>query len=119
MINAEKINNYIGKQYDSKDFHCWHLVMELVPDAPKIDTLHKNLLATIGEFEDNIEKYQLREVDAYQDGDIIILGNNNIFHHAGVFYDNGVAHNHEKYGVIYESMDSIKRIYQNIKGLRV
>lgn len=119
MTFEDKINDVIGKPYDAYSAHCWDLVCYLIPDAPKPDGTAKTLTASIKHFKEELKHHNLKEIDEnYKNKDIIILGKNNIFFHAGVYYDGGVVHASLD-GVVYQTMDFIHRMYGNIQGLRV
>jgi len=120
MITFEdNVNRLIGLPYDAYKAHCWHLVEELIPTAPKLEGTAKSLTASVRHFESELHKHTLTEVkdENYKDRDIVILGRNNIYFHAGVYYDGGVIHASRE-GVVYQSMSSIKLLYTNIQGLR-
>ncbi len=120
MSFEDKINGIIGKKYDAVNFHCYDLVMFLVPDAPMIEGDTKNLTCTVKQFKSEIPLHNLNEIDedSFKDKDIILLGSNNIYHHVGIYYDGGIVHN-SKVGVVYEPLHMIKKIYNCIQGVRV
>ncbi len=117
MTIEQKINGIIGKPF-SKDFHCYNLVEFLSPSAPKIIGVHQGLTKTNKEFKDMMEPLDVVEVSDFINGDIIFLGSNNIYYHAGVYYDDGMVHTTEDLGTIYQTMSMIKILYSNIKGFR-
>lgn len=118
MTFEDKANSLIGKPYDAYKFHCWTLIEDLLDDAPKIKGTANTLTVSVKHFKKELLSHSLQEVTDYQNKDIIILGKNNSFFHAGVFYENGVIHASEQ-GVVYQSLKDIKKLYTEIKGLRV
>lgn len=118
MTFEDKVNSLIGKPYDAYKSHCWSLVEALLDNAPKIQGTADTLFVSVKHFKKELLQHSLQEVTHYQNKDIIILGKNNSFFHAGVFYENGIIHASE-FGVIYQSLDTIKKTYTEIKGLRV
>ena len=114
----DKVNELIGQPYDAVDSHCWHLVEELVPFAPKLDVTAKTLTTSVKHFDKELKLHNLNEVANFEDKDIIVLGREDIFFHAGVYYDGGVIHASLE-GVIYQQLDIINKIYSSIKGLRL
>lgn len=118
MSFEDKINDIIGKPYSAKEFHCYSLVEYLVEKAPKLEGTAKSLTCSVKHFKKELYSHSLEEVDLFKNKDIILLGRNNIFFHIGVFYNDGIVHATED-GVVYQSMATIKTLYQNIKGLRV
>ncbi len=120
MSFEDKINGIIGKKYDAIHFHCYDLVMFLVPMAPTINGDNKNLTCTVKQFKEEIPNYNLEEIQErdFKDKDIILLGGNNIYHHVGVYFDGGVVHNSND-GVVYQPLFMIKKLYNSIQGVRV
>jgi len=118
MTFEEEANSLIGLPYDAFNAHCWDLVSTLIPNAPRPQGTAKTLTSSVKHFKKELNAYNLQEVDNYRNKDIIILGKGDIFFHAGVFYNNGVIHA-SLYGVVYQDMSTIKKLYPNIKGLRV
>ena len=118
MIFEDKVNSIIGKPYDAYESHCWDLVTYLVPDAPKSSSVANTLLATVKHFKNELASYNLNEVKEYENKDIIILGNGETYFHAGVYFESGVIHAGPE-GVVFQDMNTIKRFYTKIKGLRV
>lgn len=114
----DKINSLIGKPYDLYEAHCYNLVMDLIPDAPKVEFVADSLYKSIKQIDTTIKDYRLQPVNKYRNKDIILLGRNGVFHHVGVYYDGGVVHA-DKNGVIYEKMSRIKLYYSHIKGIRI
>ena len=87
---AEHIQTLIGKPYDKENYHCWHLVMELVPTAPSIDEVGtmKNSLNLM-----NQEYKAYKPTNTPCDGDIVLLGRRaDSYYHAGVYYQGRVVH---------------------------
>lgn len=117
MTQEEKINSVIGKPYDAYKAHCWDLVEFLVEGAPKVDLTANTLLMSVKNFKEEIPASNLKEVSNYMNNDIILLGRNNTFFHAGVYYNDGVVHAGEN-GVVYEPLKTIKQYYTLIQGLR-
>ena len=118
MTFEDKANSLIGKPFDAYKAHCWTLIEDLLPNAPKIKGTAETLFISVKHFKKQLSSHSLQEVTDYQNKDIIILGKNNSFFHAGVFYENGVIHASEQ-GVVYQSLKDIKKLYTEIKGLRV
>ena len=118
MTFEDKVNSLIGKPYEAYKAHCWTLVEDLLDNAPRIKGTAETLTKSVKHFKKELLSHNLKEVDIYQDKDIIILGKNNTFFHAGVFYKGGIIHASES-GVVYQSLFEMKKIYTEIKGLRV
>lgn len=118
MSFEDKVNNLIGQPYSDKN-HCYALVMQLVPDAPKVEFLADGIYKSIKQIEHTQTEYNLKNVDNYKNKDIILLGNNEIYHHVGVYYEGGIVHSDIKNGVVYNSLEQLKKIYSSVKGLRV
>jgi len=102
----DKINSLIGKPHNNDNYHCWHLVCDLVPCAPKIDAS----IGTIREamsYKDDVTDGKLREIKSPINGCIVLLGKSErTLYHAGVFYSDGIVHNDEN-GVRYETLNKI------------
>lgn len=118
-----KVNELIGRTYDAEDFHCWTLVEELVPGAPKLDVIGGDYENSIREFKKNTPNYIdnfADIIDKVIDGDVIVVGNNYI-NHAGVIYvesdDILVIHNDIK-GVHIEPLYQFSKRYKIIRLLR-
>ncbi len=118
MTFEDKVNDLIGKPFDAYKFHCWTLVEDLLPNAPKIEGTAKTLSVSVKHFKKELVSHNLKEVDLLQDKDIIIMGKNDTYFHAGVFYKGGVVHASE-FGVIYQPLKDIKKTYTQVKGLRI
>ncbi len=118
MSFENKVNSLIGKPYDEYKAHCYDLVMDLLPDAPKVDFVADSLFKSVKQIDTTIKEHKLIPVNSYKDKDIILLGRNGTYHHIGVYYNGGVIHADTR-GAIYESMSKIKLYYSHIKGVRV
>ena len=115
----EKANDLIGKEYETYGANCWDLVMELVPDAPSVQESADNLAKSVRTFKKEVELHNAEEVKILYNKDIVLMGRDNeVFFHAGVYYEGGVIHASLN-GVVYEPIDSIKRQYNSVKGFRV
>jgi len=119
MEFEDKVNDIIGKKYDSESFHCYSLVEYLVPYAPKLEGTAKSLSCGLSHFKSELSQHKLKKITEFKDKDLMVLGRNGIMFHIGVYYQDGVIHNTESDGVIYQSMATIKSLYSNIEGLRV
>ena len=118
MIFEDKANLLIGKPYDAYKNHCYDLVMDLLPDAPKLQGTAESLTHSIKQFREELNTNDLEEVTMLQNKDIVVMGRNDIYFHAGVFVNGGVVHASLS-GVVYEPMTSIHRQYNCVKGLRI
>ncbi len=118
MMFEEKANELIGMPYDAYKSHCWDLVMHLLPDAPKLDGTAETLTHTVKQFKNELEHNNLEETVILQNRDLIVMGRDGMFFHAGVFYNGGVIHASLK-GVVYEPISAIHRLYNSVKGLRL
>ncbi len=114
----DKANDLIGQSYDIYKAHCWDLVMELIPEAPKLQGTAENLTKSVKHFKHELELSSLEEVQMLYNKDIVIMGRNDTYFHAGVYYEGGVIHASLN-GVVYEPIQSIHRQYNCVKGLRV
>ena len=126
MTNTEfedKINDLVGRPYNAQTFHCWSLVEELVPNAPKLSVIGGNYEQSIREFKKNTPEYieQFTEVrENAKSGDIVLAGNNYI-NHAGVLYldsDNVLVIHNDTKGVHVEPMYYFQKQYKMIRLLR-
>jgi len=117
MTFAEEINKLIGKPFHPETFHCWTLVEILLPRAPKLDVTASSVFKSIKHFRDEVPATTLEEVDSYEDKDIIVLGKNGVFMHAGVYYDGGIVHT-DHTGVRYQRMKDIDKVYTMKQGFR-
>ena len=117
MSLADSINDIIGKPFNAETFHCWTLVEELLPEAPKLDVTATSIIKSIKHFRDEMPEIGLIEVDTYENGDIIVLGKNGVYMHAGVYYDGGLVHV-DHYGARYQPMKDIDKVYTMKQGLR-
>jgi len=123
MIDYDKIEELIGKPYDAQDFHCWTLVEELVPNAPKVEVIGGSYRLAKGGFERNAETIADKvEVQGDpQEGDIILVGSKKSLIHAGVLLiDSGnrlVIHN-DKDGVHIVPMIPFMQQYAVVKVFR-
>lgn len=118
MTFEERVNELIGKPYDEANYHCWDLVCDLLPDAPKVNGSAASLTASVKSFKSALVYTQLKEVQEYENEDIIILGRFDTYYHAGVYYGGGLIHATHG-GVAYQRMSDIKKVYTRIKGLRI
>lgn len=114
----DKVNSLIGKPFDAYEYHCWSLVEDILPTAPKIEGTAKTLSVSVKHFKKELFSHNLLEVSDYKDKDIIIMGRNDTYFHAGVYFKGGIIHASEN-GVIYQPLSEIKKIYTEIKGLRL
>ena len=115
MTFEEKVNSIIGKPYSTSDYHCYHVVEFLIPNAPKIDEVALTL-SSVKEL--NKKHDEVLELQYPEDECIVLMGNNDIMVHAGVSYKNGVVHN-EVSGVKYEALQSIEKRFANIRYFHV
>ena len=121
---VNKIDTLVGQSYDADTFHCWTLVEELVPCAPKLNVIGGSYPNAIREFQKNVPTY----LDDYefvtgklQDLDVILAGTRDKLNHAGVLLiDSGnelIIHNDKK-GVHIEPFDYFVKQYQSVKAFR-
>ena len=115
----QRANELIGVPYDAENNHCYTLVMELLPRAPKIDFVAVNLFNSIKKIDAEIVELQLREVSIFENEDIILLGRDGIYHHVGVFYGDGIIHADSERGVVYDDFNQMKKLFSCVKGLRL
>ena len=120
----DKISELIGREYDANNFHCWSLVEELVPKAPKLAVIGGSYKKAIEGFAKETPNYlELYEevLKDPQNGDVLLAGNEKHLVHAGVLvYDSGtplVIHNDIK-GVHVEPLYYFKKKYSVIKVIR-
>ena len=114
-----KANELIGQPYNKKTNHCYSLVMQLLPNAPKIEAIAEGVYNSVKKISKEIEIHKLKEIENFKDEDIILLGRDKIYHHVGVYYNGGVIHSDLERGVVYDNMVQLKKIYPDFKGLRV
>jgi len=119
MTLSEKINEVIGNKYDYTNSNCWHLVKHLNENAPDIEEVHTSIYSTAKKFKQYEEKYKkdCSLVLFPDDGDIVIMGRNNLYTHAGIFYNSGIVHA-SKVGVIWQPLREMKREYPKIKAYK-
>ena len=119
MTLADKINSMIGKSYDYTDANCWDLVMALNEKAPKIDEIHTSIFSTGKKFKDYENQYRndFKTVLFPDDGDIVLLGNNGLYTHAGIFYSKGIVHA-SKNGVVWQPLEVIKKEFTKQRAYR-
>lgn len=113
----EKAQELIGKPYDAKLYNCWHLVMDLVPTAPKVDVVATKIVAM--SFFNNEDYYTgFTEVKEPRNGDIVLMGNiPGKLHHAGVYINNGIIHA-DNPSVMFRSIVFMKRLYKEVRFYR-
>lgn len=119
----DKIESLIGRPYDAERFHCWTLVEELVPEAPKLKVIGGNYTSAIKQFKEQINnnvKQYIEVRERPQSSDIVLAGNNYI-NHAGVLVEEDgtflVVHN-DKNGVHVEPMYYFMKNYKQIRIIR-
>jgi len=117
MTFVDTVNTLIGKPYDAQYFHCWTLVELLLPYAPKVQVTAANLTVSVKEFKDRTQATNLKEVTDFGDKDIIVLGRNEVYHHAGVFFNGGIIHV-DKLGTRWQLLSDMAKVYPSIKGFR-
>lgn len=116
-MDLEKVNSLVGKEYDAEHFNCWHLVMELVPTAPKVDVVATKMVG-IKYFTDKSYYSDFHEVSIPKDGDIVLLGESiSKLHHAGVFVQGGVIHA-ESPSVVFTTLRRLKFSYKEVRFYR-
>jgi len=125
-LNYLDIVETIGKPYKLESnppytFNCWSLIHYLQPHAPSFEP--EKLKEYIEIFNDQPEKLEDNqrwvEVDEIKEGDVLLLGKNNYYTHAGIFlYGNKMLHAKDKAGVVIESLNMVKLRYKNIKAYR-
>lgn len=113
-MDAKKAEALIGKPYDAKYFHCWHLVTELAPKAYRLQ-IPASLAASVRYFSDERYWKDFEVVSTPTDGDIIMLGREEgKFFHAGVFYQGGMIHATVPQ-VLYTPLDKILEKYSSVR----
>lgn len=113
----EKVQELIGKPYDTETYNCWHLVMDLVPTAPKVDVVATKIVA-MSFFNDKKYYTGFKEVEIPKDGDIVLMGSTpKHLHHAGVYVNGGVIHA-DKPSVMFRSITYMKRLYREVRFYR-
>ena len=117
MSFYDKVNEVIGRPYDSTKNHCWHLVEYLVPTAPKLEGEALSLAISVKHFKEELDRTALQEVTNFKDQDIIVMGRGGTFHHAGVFCNGGVVHA-DTIGTIWQTLADLRKVYPEVKGLR-
>ena len=112
----DKINSLIGREYNANTWHCWHLVCELVPCAPRIEASVTCVRDAIRAGEVPINKMEFVKIP--RNGCVVMLGSrHSTMHHAGVYYNDGVVHA-DKVGTRYEKMEVMEKKYTYIRFLR-
>jgi len=119
MSFLQRANSLIGEPYNKDTNHCYSLVMQLLPNAPKIEHVVNGIYASVNKINYEVKALKLKEVKEFQNEDIILLGRSTIYHHVGVYYDGGIIHADEDRGVVYDSMVQLKKFYPNMRGLRL
>ena len=114
----DKVNSLIGKPFDAYKYHCWSLIEDLLIDAPRIEGTAKTLAISVKHFKKALFSHNLSEVSEFIDKDIIIMGKNETYFHAGVYFQGGIIHASEN-GVVYQPLNEMKKIYSEMKGLRL
>ncbi len=119
MNLAEKINAVIGNKYDYETANCWDLVKHLNDKAPDISDVHTSIFSTAKKFRnyENDYKDKCKTVLFPSDGDIVLLGNGDLYTHAGIFYNGGVVHA-SKFGVVWQNLHDIKKIFRRQKAYK-
>ena len=111
MTFTEKVNAIIGKPYDRENYHCYDVVEYLVPGAPKVQQTAITM-SSIREI--NREHVGVVDIDEPVNECIVLLGNNDLITHAGVFYNNMIIHN-ESTGVRAEHISKIKQRFSLVR----
>ncbi len=114
----EKANDLIGKPYKAYGANCWDLVTDLVPEAPYIKASADSLKRSVETFKKELDINDLEEVQMLYNKDIVVMGRDDVYFHAGVYYNGGVIHASTD-GVVYEPIGTIHRHYNCVKGFRV
>jgi len=104
MTFEERANKLIGLQYDIKTYHCWHLVCDLLPNAPRIEATATTLSALKAM---NQTYPSLKEIKEPTDRCVVLMGNKDVLIHAGVYYKGGIIHA-ELAGVVYETIGKMR-----------
>jgi len=113
-MDVKKAGELIGKPYDDRHFHCWHLVTELAPKAYRLE-IPASLTASVKYFSDERYWKDFEIVDTPTDGDIIMLGRDEgFFYHAGVYYQGGMIHATIP-SVMYTPLDKILAKYPAVR----
>ena len=113
MTIEDKINNLIGKPYDAEIYHCWHMVKELIPNAPDIDVVASKTTAVRYMNDDEYPDWKITQ--SPKDMDICLMGiKDNVYHHAGVFFNGLIVHADLTY-VRAEKLDIISKKYQYMR----
>ena len=106
---TQAINAVIGKPYDAENYNCYHLVRELVPQAPSLETV-ANYTTALRSF--NKATYPgVDEVTKPFDGCVVLMGiRMDGLTHAGVFYQGFIVHA-DRSAVRAEQMVMLERKY--------
>lgn len=111
MTFEDRANKLIGKSYDAKEYHCWHLVCDLVPNAPRVN----NIATTLSSLKAMNAAYsELEEIDVPANGSVVLLGNHETLVHAGVWYNGNVIHA-ELGGVIMQPLLKLKQRFSLVR----
>ncbi len=119
-LDLRKVNSLIGKTYDPNDFHCWTLIEELIPNAPKIDFVVDSITASVKKIDSELKLNEsLFEFPTKpEDGDIILFALKSSYLHVGIYWKNVIIHNSE-FGVRTEAYKVLLNKYKKTKILRV
>lgn len=106
MMNIDdRINSLIGKKYNSINYHCYHLIEELL-DVPKLEVTVKNrskdIPNSLGKFIELENRYKYC---------IALIGEE----HIGIYLDNDLILHNDVLGVRIEHIDQLKYKYNFIK----
>ncbi len=110
MDVIDNLNKLVGKAYDVVDYHCYHLIEEAVPNAPKLDMVN---VAT-AEFDVIDYKHLFKPIRKPKEGRcIVLLGKEHIgIYDADIGY---IMHNDSRTGtgVRWESYHNMVRKYND------
>ena len=119
----DKLEELVGREYDATHFHCWHLVEELVPKAPKLQVEGGDYAKAIRGFRNETPNYieMFDEItEDFKDLDVILVGNQHLNHAGVLIFDSGnplVIHNDIK-GVHVEPLKYFIEPFKKSKVFR-
>lgn len=122
---------YIGTPWESgaqgpHAFDCWSFVRHVQREhfcrtLPIVDIKAENLREVCRAFDRHNEHANWVQVENFEDGDCLELGSNTHPSHVGVWVDvdgGGCLHCVKGWGVVFQSLTSLRADYRLIKGWR-
>lgn len=114
---AQFINRVINEPWDKQGLHCWRLVCvaqkelygrtlpTVFADAPA------SRLVKSETFSSHPTRDHWREVDAPEDGAIVLMSQGNSILHAGVYFaldGGGILHSDVEHGVVFDTVPQVR-----------